>query len=197
MVTPTTALRRVTAPAVMPVTVGDVKEQCRVDGDDEETYIADLIAAAVAVVDARGILGRCMINQTWAEYFPNAPGEVRLSMTPFVSLTSVKYYDSAGALQTATNSDYELIAHGDYVILRPKEGFEWPEADVRQDAYQITYVAGFGAAASDVPASIRHAVKLIAAHWYQNREIAGANMSEMPMMASDILNTERLSWYGG
>jgi uncharacterized phiE125 gp8 family phage protein len=191
-----TALRRVTAPATTPIGVGDAKAQCRVDGSDEDLYLTDLIESAVALVDAQGMLGRCMINQTWAEYFPNAPGEVRLTLGPFVSLTSVQYYDDTGVLQTATASDFETILKGDHVILRPKDGKTWPEADQRADAYKITYVAGFGTSATDVPAGLRHALRLMVSHWYQNREPAGQAMSAIPYMVEDIINAERVSWYG-
>jgi uncharacterized phiE125 gp8 family phage protein len=196
MITPSTALRLVTPPAVTPINLADAKEQCRVSHDEEDGYLTDLVEAAVALVDARGMLGRAMINQTWAEYFPNAPGEVRLSMTPFVSLTSVKYLDDAGVYQTATLGNFETYRSGDYVFLRPKEGSEWPEADIRKDAYEITYLAGFGATAADVPAGLRHALKLIVGHWYQNREAAGAMVHEFPLAVAALIETQRVSWYG-
>lgn len=194
--TRTTALRRVTAPATTPIDVGDVKAQCRVDGNDEDSYLSDLINAAVSLVDGQGMLGRCMINQTWAEYFPTNPGEARLTMGPFVSLTSVEYYDDAGVLQTATANDFETVLSGDHVILRPKDNAAWPAADARPDAFKITYVAGFGTTAASVPAGIRHALRLIVAHWYQNREVAGQNTTAFPYMVEDLINAERVSWYG-
>lgn len=193
MITPSTALRLVTAPAVTPIDLAEAKAHCRVDHADDDSYLTTLIAAAVGLVDARGMLGRCMVNQTWAEYFPNAPGQVRLTMTPFVSLTAVKYLDDTGTYQTATAADFETYRVGEYVYFRPKEGKDWPEADIRKDAYEITYVAGFGAAASDVPAGLRHALKFIVGYWYANRASGG---EDIPMPAKVLIEQERVSWYG-
>jgi uncharacterized phiE125 gp8 family phage protein len=193
MITPSSALRLVTAPAVTPIDLAEAKAHCRVYYNDDDSYLTTLIAAAVGLVDAQGMLGRCMINQTWAEYFPNAPGEVRLSMTPFASLTSVKFLDDAGVYQTATLANFETYRSGEFVYLRPKEGSEWPEADIRKDAYEITYVAGFGATATSVPAGLRHAIKMIVGYWYANRASGG---DELPLPAKVLIEQERVSWYG-
>lgn len=194
MFTPSTALRIVTPPAVTPISLADAKAHCRVDHDDDDDYVTALIAAAVGLVDAQGMLGRCMINQTWAEYFPNAPGQVRLSMTPFVSLTSVKYLDDAGVYQTATLGDFETYRVGEHVYLRPKAGSQWPEADIRKDAYEITYVAGFGASAANVPAGLRHAVKMIVGQWYLHR--GDGEATDLPRAALVLIENQRVAWYG-
>ena len=44
--TPYRSLRKVTAPVVWPVTLTDVKSHCRVDIQDDDTYLMGLIAAA-------------------------------------------------------------------------------------------------------------------------------------------------------
>ena len=38
----------------------------------------------------------------------------------------------------------------------------------------MTYTAGFGAASSDVPPNVIHAVKLLVGHFYENREATAA-----------------------
>lgn len=190
--------RRIVAPATLPITLADVRAHLRADPNDtsEDDYINSLMAAAVAFVDGDGMLGRAMITQTWAEYVSQSPGWVRLGMGPFIALVSVQYYDDAGALQTATLGDFETRLQDDFVICKPKENREWPTADVRADAIKITYTAGFGAAA-DVPAGIKHALMLIVAHWYQNREAATeAGMHNLPMAVDALIGNERVRWFG-
>ena len=193
----TTALRREVAPASEPVSLADVKAHCRIDHSDDDTYIAGLIAAAVAFVDAQGELGRAMITQTWAQYESQAPGRVRLDMGPFIELVSVKFFDAAGSLQTATLADFEIRLHGDFVICKPKEDREWPTADTREDAIKITYTAGYGAA-SDVPAGIKHALLMLIGHWYENREavVIGTITATTPMAFAVLIGNERVGWYG-
>jgi len=192
----TTAIRRVTAPATLPVTLTEAKAQCRVDHSDEDTYIESLIRRAVALFDGEGELGRAMITQTWAQWVDQAPGWVRLKMSPFIALTSVQYYDDAGVLHTATLSDFETRLQGDFVICKPKEGFEWPAADARQDAIKITYTAGFGTAA-DVPETVKHAILLAVGHWYERRAAAtDADLTDIQLGVDRLIGAERVSWYG-
>jgi uncharacterized phiE125 gp8 family phage protein len=189
-------IRRVTAPATLPITLDEVKAQLRITHDAEDTFLNGLIAAAVDYVDGQGLLGRAMITQTWAQYVSQSPGWVRLEMGPFIALVSVEYYDDAGVLQTATVGDFEAWLQDDFVICKPKENREWPTADTRQDAIKITYTAGFGTAA-DVPASLKHALLLLVSHWYQNREASiEAALKEIPLGFDMLLNAHRVSWYG-
>jgi uncharacterized phiE125 gp8 family phage protein len=193
----TTAIRRVVAPASLPVTLSEAKSHCRVDYSDDDAFISALLDAAVSHIDAEGELGRAMITQTWAQWEMQSPGWPRLKMGPFQALVSVEYYDADGALQTATLADFETRLDRDFVIVKPKEDREWPRADTRADAIKITYTAGFGDAASDVPRNIRHAILMLVAHWYENREaVAEARMAPVPMAVEALLNNERVGWYG-
>lgn len=192
----TTAIRRVTAPAMMPVTLDEAKAQCRVDHDDEDDYIESLIRRAVALFDGDGELGRAMVTQSWAQWETQAPGWVRLQMGPFISLTSVQYYDGAGVLQTATLGNFETWLDGDHVIVKPKDGYDWPSAQVRPDAIKITYSAGFGAAA-DVPETVKGAILLAVGHWYDRRAAASdAGLEDIQLGVDRLLGTERVRWYG-
>lgn len=193
----TPTLERVTGPAVTPISLSEAKAHLRVDSTDEDTLIEGLISAAVSHFDARGLLGRAMITQTWAEYFPQYVERVRLSMTPFISLTSVQYYDKDNVLQTATLSDFETWKHGDYVILKAKENFQWPQGYTRPDAFKVTYQAGYGSSATDVPQSVRQAMLLAVAHWHEHRmAVDDTKMVELPMAVDALLANERVTWYG-
>lgn len=191
----TTAIRREEAPAIHPVTLAEANVQGRVYGDD--AMMEGLIAAAVDMIDGDGLLGRALITQTWAQWVPQSPGYVRLSMGPFQSLVSVEYYDAAGVLRQADVDDYEIRLSGDFVYVAPKDNAAWPTADDRLDAIKITYVAGFGDTAADVPQSIRHAILMLVAHWYNHREAStDLNLKEVPFAVESLLNRHRVAWYG-
>lgn len=187
----------VSAPAATPISATEAKAHLRVDHSDEDTLISSLIDAAVAYLDARGVLGRAMVTQSWAEWVSNAPGHVRLTVGPFQSLTSVEYYDTDNALQTATLGNFETWLDGDFVRVKPKSGQSWPNAYSRPDAIKITYVAGFGDAGSDVPQGIRQALLLLVGHWYENRIAASdAKLQEIPLAVDALIGAERVGWYG-
>ncbi len=46
----------------------------------------------------------------------------------------------------------------------------WPMPGRDANGIEIAFVAGFGAQPSAVPEAIRHALLLLVAHWYANRE---------------------------
>jgi uncharacterized phiE125 gp8 family phage protein len=189
--------KRTTPPVLTPISLIEAKAHVRVDSDDDDTLLTGLIAAAVAHLDGQGVLGRAMITQSWSQWVSQAPGWVRLTVGPFQSLTSVEYYDADNALQTATLTDFEIRLDGDFVLIKPKEDHVWPLAYIRQDAIKITYVAGFGDAAADVPENIRLAIRLLVGHFYENREaVSEANLKEVPLAVEALIATERVSWYG-
>lgn len=192
----TAAIRRTVAPAALPITRDQVKAHCNLDGADWDAYLDGLIEAAVGHVDGQGVLGRAMVTQTWAQWVSQSPGWVRLTMGPFISLVSVEYYNSAGDLLTADLADFETRLSGDDVICKPKTGRQWPTSDARSDAIKISYTAGFGGAA-DVPANIRHALLMIVAHWFENREATSEKAkAEMPLAVDALLGAERVKWFG-
>lgn len=191
------ALERVVPPAVAPVTLSEAKAQARVAFDDDDGLIFSLIDAAVDLFDGDGQLNRAIITQTWAQWGPQSPGRMRLLMGPFQSLVSVEYYDADGVLQAADIADYEIRKDGDFVTIEPKPGAAWPRTQARQDAIKITYKAGFGDAASDVPQGIRHAILLIVAYWYDNRAAASdVNLRDAPMAVDALIGRHRVGWYG-
>jgi uncharacterized phiE125 gp8 family phage protein len=59
----------------------------------------------------------------------------------------------------------------------------------RADAVTIEFTAGYGAAASAVPAEIKQAMYLMIGHWYENRESVnvGNIVNELPFAAQALL----------
>ena len=57
----------ITAPTVQPVTLDEMKSHLRVLSTDEDADIETRLAGAVAHLDGwGGVLGRCIMSQTWA-----------------------------------------------------------------------------------------------------------------------------------
>lgn len=190
-------IERITAPSVDPITLAEVKAHLRVDHSHEDTLIAGVLSAAVAHFDGLGVLGRAIITQDWAQWFRKSSEWVRLDMGKFQSLVSVEYYDSDNVLQTATLSDYETSKHGDFVLVGPARNASWPTTYDRQDAIKVTYRAGYGDTADDVPASVRHAILLTVGHWYEHRmAVSEESYKEVPLAVSALIGVERVGWYG-
>jgi uncharacterized phiE125 gp8 family phage protein len=162
---------RTAAPAVKPVVLADIKKQVRVLHDDDDADLEAYLDAAIEHLDGyAGILGRALINQTWRQDFSGFGCAMRLPLEPLQSVSAITYYDGAGAQQTLATSVYEVVTDDRSPFVALKSGQSWPVTFARRDAVSVTFIAGYGAAATDVPARIKQAIKLHAAHMYAVRE---------------------------
>jgi uncharacterized phiE125 gp8 family phage protein len=180
------------APAVPVLDLAEVKDHLRVDHSDEDTLIDALIDAATAHVDGySGVLGRALVTQTWAVEYPTFMNRLDVPLAPMQSAT-VAYYDSLNVLQTLSSSVYAVLSDGLGPYISLKYNQQWPQTYTRDDAVKITWVAGYGATAADVPAAIRAAMLLMIGHWYMNREtVSEKAMAELPMASSALLSPFR------
>jgi uncharacterized phiE125 gp8 family phage protein len=179
---------RTVAPTAPVLTIDEVKAHLRVDHADEDQLIIGLIDAATAHIDGyNGILGRALVTQTWTVDFPTFRNRLDIPLGPIQSAT-IQYYDSTDVQRTLATSVYAVLSDGlgPYVALRYNQ--QWPQTYTRDDAVRITFVVGYGAAAS-VPVAIRAAMLLLIGHWYDNRSTVsvGEAASEMPVSAAALL----------
>lgn len=172
------------------VTLAEAKAHCRIDDADSDGVLTNLINAAESYLDGySGILGRALVNQTWVQNYDSFCDRMSLPVGIASSITTMKYYDTSNVQQTLASSVYQLLTDdlGSYVTLKPSQ--VWPQPYSREDAVEITWVSGYGAAASNVPAAIRAAALLLVGHWYENREnvVIGQTVAELPMAVNSLL----------
>lgn len=181
---------RTVAPTTDLLSLEEIKQHCRVDGNDEDEFLKIARAAATDHLDGwSGVLGRCLLSQTWRLDLGGFPDDarLRLPLLPVSAVSSITYRDVADAQQTLATSVYAgpfVDALGAYVKL--KSGQVWPGTYDRDDAVAVTFVAGYGASAEAVPGPLRRAALLIVGDIYANREtvVIGASVSEIPMSAA-------------
>jgi uncharacterized phiE125 gp8 family phage protein len=179
------------APAVEPVSLTEAKAHCRIDATTEDTLIATLITTSRLQVEA--ILGFALIQQTWTWRFDAWPDRgVPFPLRPILSVTSVRTQNSDLSFTTVPAANYILDPQGPPPRLIPvNAGF--PNPGVAALGIEITFTAGFGPAATDVPAPLRQAILLLVAHWFENREpvLEGAPITRFPDAVIGILEPYR------
>lgn len=181
---------RFVQPAQEPVSVSEVKAHLRIDRTDEDTYLASLISVARQTAENR--LERTLINTTWKYALDQFPDAIPLPMPPIISVASITYNDALGATVVLNPADYVLDRASDPGWVVPAQGKAFPKA-LGINAVTVTYVAGFGAGPSDVPAPIRHWMLLAIGDMYDGSRSVSAERPRVPQSFADgLLDPYRL-----
>ncbi|HLO63163.1 MAG TPA: head-tail connector protein [Azonexus sp.] len=163
----------VIAPSEEPVSLGEAKYHCRVDGTDDDLLIGALIAAARELAEHE--TGRALCTQTRELVLDVFPEAFVLRGAPVQSLTSVTYLDVAGVERTLNPADTLLDKDNEPGYLVPAYGKGWPDTFPVPNAVRVRYVCGYGAAAA-VPVAIKQWMLLAIGAMYANRESIGNNL---------------------
>lgn len=181
------AIRQTTAPTTLPVTLTEAKAHCRVDDDNDNAYIKDLLYVATAKVQTD--TARQLINATWTWTLDAFPAILYLPYPPVVSVTSLKYYDSAGSQQTWASANYQTDLLAEPGRIQPAYGLTWPDVRSQLNVVEVIYVAGYGATAASVPWELKQGVLLWLAQMYEFREpiITGAVVTQVQKTADALI----------
>jgi len=180
------------APEREPVSVSEAKQYLRIDTAIEDPVVASMILAARLHIE--GALDIAMVTQSWTLVLDCWPedGRVSIPLGPLKSVDSVKVYDPEDAAQTVSPETYVV----DLSSLRPRlvrnTGAVWPTPGRPANGIEIALTAGYGDTPDKVPAPIRQAVLMLAAHWYEQREpVVFETPDELPHGVADLLKPYR------
>lgn len=178
-----------------------VKRNLRVDTADDDDLISDLIVVAQADVEA--YTGLVLTPRTITETAPRLGAWIDLQSWPVTSVSAVRWFDRSGSAVTLDPSSWSMSLARRPVRIIPSawswgvpqsispsfSGVQQPQLPV-----EIDVQAGF-ASAADVPATVKHAMHLLIAHFYNNREAAevGARAAgiEIPFGVERLLRRSR------
>ena len=163
---------RTVEPQAEPLALDIVKAHLRIENLDVHDELLQSIYIPSATRDVEAITQRALITQTYVYRLPCFPvaGPLRLPHPPLQSVTSVQYVDGNGTTQTWDSDDYVVDTTSTPGVIEPVYGGSWPTARGDRNSVIITLVAGYGNAASAVPADIRHAMLLMIGDAYARVE---------------------------
>ncbi len=190
------SLQRTTDAATEPVSTAEAKAHMNVDISDDDTLIGGLITAARQ--HAEEFTGRSFITQTWVRMLDRFPSVIGLDRGDVIAITTLKYIDTAGSLQTLASDQYQTDFTANPARVMPARTVNWPSAShIDFNAVQVTYTAGYGAA-STVPEIIKDAIKIIVAHLYGfGREVVTEmRLQTVPLNAYHLLESYRFPGLG-
>jgi uncharacterized phiE125 gp8 family phage protein len=183
-------------PAVEPITLTQAKQFLRVEHDDDDDVITILIAASRRHVETQ--TRRALITQRWRlmrDEWP-ASGCLELLPAPVQTLEAVRVYKRDGTTLAIDLASFTLdksdaparlcFRYGMIVIAPPS-----PERYV--NGIEIDVTCGYGDDPEDVPEPLRHALRMLLTHWYDNRGIIGENQFvPLPQSAAALIAPYRV-----
>ncbi|WP_417684649.1 head-tail connector protein [Roseibium sp.] len=155
-------------PGVEPVTVADMRAHLRLTGPQEDALLSELVVAARQQVERE--TGRALIAQGWRLYLEHWPvGRIiQLPVAPVIAVTEITAYDHDGNAHVLDAGDYALDRSVTPARVRVKVGAGVSSSSL--NGLEVDFTAGYGETAEDVPVTLKQAIRLLAAHWFENRE---------------------------
>ena len=180
-------------PASEPVTVAEAKAHLRVDGSDEDALIASLILTSRLHIEAA--LGLALVTQGWRFVLDDWPKDrtIELPIRPLQSVSAVRVREGDGGSAILASDSYVVDASSAPPRLAPIAA-GWPRPGRVLAGIEVDFTAGYGAAASSVPATLRQALLLLVAHWFEHRDPIeiGSRETRIPAAVSDLLMPYRI-----
>lgn len=192
-------LKTITTDVPLAVTVSEFEDHLNFeDGHpDSRDFLESFIRAAQLRIERA--TGRALTHADYLLTLDGLPSSIILPRDPVVSVASVQYLDADWQWQTLASDQYFVSGLGkdSGVAIIPAKDVTWPAVGLANAGVRITFNAGYGADAYDVPSDLKGAVLMLAAHLYENREasIIGMAVNEMPMGVEDAIQTYRTRWF--
>jgi uncharacterized phiE125 gp8 family phage protein len=170
----------VNKPLIEPLSLAEAKRWLRVDHADDDGLISTLIQSAREMVEAR--TGRALMAQTWRVTLDDWPDSYRIALPllPVLSITAVRVISAAGQGAVLASASYTLEVQSDPPVLAVSTPL--PPGRLR-NGIEIDVVAGYGAAASDCPETLRQAMRLMLGAAYARR---GPDQGAAEDIASEV-----------
>lgn len=193
------ALKRVTAPGTLPLTLAEAKIHVHEEGSDQDDLIQLFIQAAVDHVDGpNGFLGRALIDQTWDYFLEEHPVcAIDLPLPPLIEVIGV-FAIAGNGTETewpAENYRVDNASEPGRIVTAtawpsPTYGSWYATARVR---YRAGYVDTQDIPQAAVPFPIRAAILLHVGDLYRTREtsVIGEKLAALPWAAEQLLRPHR------
>lgn len=151
-----------------PVTLEQVKLQCRIEHSDLDTHLEGLIKTARKHVEA--ITRRTLLPQTRKlvlDAFPSEGEVIKLLYPPVTDVSSITYVDTSGTTQTWSSSNYIKSLTSEPARIATAYNVQWPITREQIDAVTVNYTVGY-ASADAVPQPLKQAILLLVESFYES-----------------------------
>lgn len=196
------ALKLITPPATLALTVTEAKQHLRVTGTDRDSEIEAYTRAAISAVE--NWTGRALIDQTWDLYLDTFPTdatalEIEIPKPPLIEIVQVAYDDANGDEQIMSPNNYyvDTVSQPGWIVPQGV-GAVWPTPIVAINTVRVRFRAGYlstdSPPVSAVPEDIKAGIKLTLGTMYEYRELqtVGNIAAPLPFGVEQLLRHHRV-----
>jgi uncharacterized phiE125 gp8 family phage protein len=180
-------------PAVEPVTLAQAKQFIRVEHDDDDDVITALIAGSRIHVETQ--TRRALITQSWRlvrDVWPEL-GCVPVLPVPLRTLDAARVYKTDGTTLPIDLAAFIVDKAAAPARLSFTRGaLALPGRPVA--GIEIDVTCGYGDAPETIPQALRQAIRLLVAHWYENRGLVaiGREIAVLPETVAALIAPYRV-----
>lgn len=150
-----------------PISLDEAKRELRVDGNSDDTSIADnIVAAREWVEDYTGLV---LTRREVTESIRGFDDPIRLRAWPvdLGEAVEIAYRDSSGIDQAVVGASARSIARP--AVIYPAAGSRWPANAAVSGQIDVTFTAGF-ADSADIPKVLKRAMFVMLTAFFEDRE---------------------------
>lgn len=147
----------ITPPTGLAVSMIEAQTAARADPDENGVSPLDgeiQRAIRTYTTEAEGETNRAIMEQTWRLRLNAFPAKFELRRPPLLKVDHIKFFDTAGVLQTLHPDDYQVDGESEPGEIVLTAGCAWPATARRIDAVEVQITCGYGTDPSLVPDAI-------------------------------------------
>jgi uncharacterized phiE125 gp8 family phage protein len=181
----------VTPPTTEPLTLSEVKNHLRIDGNFDDALLGSFITSARMYFESQ-----CEISIASQEILlalDSFDDIVYLPRGPVQSVEDISYADSENNQQYMDDWIEDLVSNP--ARITPAFGQSWPATAEVVNAVQVSYTTGYSTP-SMVPKLLKSGMLFYVAHLYENRSaVTDVDLKEVPMAVESIIHQYTLGIY--
>ena len=181
----------VAQPTTEPLTLLEVKNHLRIDGNFDDALLGSFITSARMYFESQCEISIASQELLLAlDYFDDI---VYLPRGPVQSVEDISYADSENNQQVMDDWIEDLVSNP--ARITPAFGQSWPATAEVVNAVQVSYTTGY-TTPSMVPKLLKSGMLFYVAHLYENRSaVTDSDLKEVPMAVESIIHQYTLGIY--
>lgn len=173
----------VTPPTTEPLTLQEVKNHLRVDGNYDDALLSSCITSARMYFESQCEIS--IASQELLLALDSFDDIVYLPRGPVQSVEDISYADSENNQQYMDDWIEDLVSNP--ARITPAFGQSWPATAEVLNAVQVSYTTGYSTP-SMVPKLLKSGMLFYVAHLYENRSaVTDGDLKEVPMAVESII----------